>query len=241
MKKQIYLFAVFFSILALFSCKEKQSYSKIENTKPPIEAHVHKIVIKEFIDAETYTYIYVEENDDKYWMAIPKTPVVVGNTYYYTRGMVMENFESKQLNKTFKHIIFANEIRTTKEANNSQDELQEKPKEVINTSKKDEVKITKPTNGISLKELFSKKKYFSNKTVIVRGKVVKVNNGIMSKNWVHIVDGTAYNNKSDLTITTAAMVKIGDIVIFKGIIATDKDLGQGYFYDILLEDAEVIK
>ena len=90
-------------------------------------------------------------------------------------------------------------------------------------------------------ELFSTKKSFSGKSIIVKGKVVKVNNGIMDKNWVHIVDGTQFENQSDLTITTMETVNIGDIVTFKGIIVLDKDFGQGYVYDILLEEAKVVK
>ena len=90
-------------------------------------------------------------------------------------------------------------------------------------------------------ELFSAKKSFSGKSIIVKGKVVKVNDGIMNKNWVHIVDGTQFENKADLTITTIDSVNVGDIVTFKGVIILDKDFGQGYIYDILLEEGSLVK
>ena len=63
----------------------------------------------------------------------------------------------------------------------------------------------------------------------------------MKKNWVHIQDGTKDAGKFDLTVTTQDSVKVGDVVIFEGVAAFNKDVGAGYFYEILLEDAKVKK
>jgi len=95
-------------------------------------------------------------------------------------------------------------------------------------------------NGISLGELFTNKKSLSGKSIIVRGKVVKINKEILDRNWVHIIDGTQFENKKSLTVTTKEMVKIGDTVTFKGTIVLEKDFGKGYVYDILLEEGELI-
>ncbi|MCK7579746.1 MAG: hypothetical protein MZV65_31320 [Chromatiales bacterium] len=38
--------------------------------------------------------------------------------------------------------------------------------------------------------------------VIVRGKVVKTNAGIMGKNWLHVRDGSGAEGTNDLTVTT---------------------------------------
>ena len=63
----------------------------------------------------------------------------------------------------------------------------------------------------------------------------------MDKNWVHIEDGTQFNNERDLTITTKEEVKEGDIVTFKGTIVLNKDFGAGYVYDIVLEEGALLK
>jgi hypothetical protein len=63
----------------------------------------------------------------------------------------------------------------------------------------------------------------------------------MDKNWVHIEDGSQFNNEKDLTITTLETVKEGDIVTFKGIVVLNKDFGAGYVYDIVLEEATLVK
>ena len=237
MKNLFKLFTVFFSVLILFSCKDKEVYSVI-NTTASANDELHKVVINESADGGTYTYLNVEENGNKYWMAIPNTEVKVGDTYYYNGGMVMENFESKQLEKTFDKIIFADNIRTTEKA-----PVQKQVNSHTNTDTTavvEVVKIEKAENGILLEELFTDKKSFQGNSIIVRGKVVKLNKEILDRNWIHIVDGTQFENKKSLTVTTKEMVKIGDTVTFKGTIVLDKDFGQGYVYDILLEEGELI-
>lgn len=232
-------FAVLFTLLMVVSCKDKGNYSKIKNPATSAKQDVHKIIVKEFLDGGNYTYLNVDENGKSYWMAVTNIAVTVGDTYYYDGGMVMKDFESKQLNKTFDEIIFANAVRTTEEFVQIKEE--ENPHANSNPVPVSELKIEKPKNGTSLSELFSAKKSFSAKSIIVKGKVVKVNNGIMDKNWIHIVDGTQFENKVDLTITTNEEVNVGDIVTFKGIIVLDKDFGQGYVYDVLLEEGQLVK
>src|SRR4030065_1593479 len=116
MKNNMKFFTVLFSILLMIGCKDKENYSKINNAVAAPKTDVHKIVVKEAVDGGSYTYLNVEENGQNYWMAVASIPVIVGETYYYDGGMVMKDFESKQLNKTFDEIVFANTIRTTEEA-----------------------------------------------------------------------------------------------------------------------------
>ena len=77
------------------------------------------------------------------------------------------------------------------------------------------------------------------KPVLVRGKVVKYNAGIMGKNWVHLRDGSgsAADNTNDVLVTTANQAKVGDVVTVKGIVHTNKDFGAGYAYKVLIEEA----
>jgi len=240
MKNNMKFFIVLFSILLMVGCKDKENYSKLNSPTSTPKIDTHKIVVKEVLDGGNYVYLNVDEDGQNYWMAITNMPVTVGNTYYYDGGMVMKEFESKQLNKTFDEIVFANTVRTTEIEAEVPTEAEHSHTDAVVAIEND-VKIEKPKGGISLEELFSAKKSFSAKSVIVKGKVVKVNYGIMDKNWVHIVDGTQFGNKNDLTITTTETVNIGDIVTFKGVIVLDKDFGQGYVYDILLEEAKLVK
>ncbi len=238
MKNNMKFFTVLFSLLLLVGCKDKANYSKVDNAATAAKTDVHKIVVKEAVDGGSYTYLNVDENGQNYWMAVTSIPVIVGGTYYYDGGMVMKDFESKQLEKTFDEIIFADGIRTTEKTEESE---QANPHTNVDATTDIEVNIEKPVNGTSLQELYTDKTSFSGKSIIVKGKVVKVNNGILNKNWVHIVDGTEFNGKKDLGLTTLDSVKIGDIVTFKGTIVLDKDFGHGYIFPVLLEDAVIIK
>ena len=46
---------------------------------------------------------------------------------------------------------------------------------------------------------------------------------------------------ADLTVTTDAMVSVGDIVVVEGQLATNKDFGAGYTYTAIVEKAKVTK
>jgi hypothetical protein len=75
----------------------------------------------------------------------------------------------------------------------------------------------------------------------MKGQVVKVNDEVMGKNWVHIQDGTKDGDHFDLTITTLDKVAIDDIVTFEGTITLNKDFGYGYAYEVIMEDAKLMK
>jgi hypothetical protein len=240
MKNTIKLLAVLILILTVVSCKDKANYSKINSPLETVNNDLHKIVVKEKIDGGGYVYLNVEEDGKDYWMAIANMPVEVGNTYYYNGGMVMKDFISKHLDKTFEAITFAEGIRLTEEVQITEDLVHEHSSEMEATVVMTE-KIEKAKGGNSLEEVFKNRATLDKKNVIVKGKVVKVNNGIMDKNWVHIEDGSQFNNEKDLTITTQETVKEGDIVTFKGTIVLNKDFGAGYVYDIILEEATLLK
>ena len=107
------------------------------------------------------------------------------------------------------------------------------------------VKVEKSTaqNGYTVAEIFAKGASLNKQKVTVRGQVVKVNPNIMGRNWIHIQDGTGdpAKNTYDLVITSADTAKIGDIITLEGTVATDKDFGFGYKYDVIVEDAVLRK
>lgn len=79
--------------------------------------------------------------------------------------------------------------------------------------------------------------------MIVKGQVVNISPNIMGKNWIHIQDGTgdAAKNTHDLVVTSAVLVERGAVVSLEGVLAADKDFGFGYRYDVIIENAVVVK
>jgi hypothetical protein len=107
------------------------------------------------------------------------------------------------------------------------------------------IKVEKASGseGKTVAELFAQRAALKGKTVAVRGKVVKFLPEIMGKNWVHIRDGSgsAKGKDNDLTVTTKEKVAVGDVVVVRGTLQSDKDIGAGYEFPAIIEDAKLSK
>jgi hypothetical protein len=100
--------------------------------------------------------------------------------------------------------------------------------------------IARVEGGKTVAEVYAERGTLVNSRVKVRGKVVKINAGIMGMDWLHVRDGSGADGSNDLTVTTkgSAPAKVGDTVVVSGNLAVDKDFGMGP-YPVLLQDAEV--
>ena len=76
-------------------------------------------------------------------------------------------------------------------------------------------------------------------TISAQGKVVKVNNGIMGRNFVHVQDGTGDANSNNLVVTSKQTAKGGDLVTISGVVVVNRDFGSGYSYPLLIEEASI--
>jgi len=63
--------------------------------------------VVETMDSGRYTYVCLEKNSKKTWVAVYKMEVVVGREMSFKPGIEMVNFESKTLNRTFDKIYFS--------------------------------------------------------------------------------------------------------------------------------------
>jgi hypothetical protein len=108
-----------------------------------------------------------------------------------------------------------------------------------------DVKVPKATgpDARTVEEIVTDGGRLKNKNVVVRGTVVKVTRGVLGKNWVHLQDGSGVADKGthDVLVTTQDDAKIGDVVVAKGVVNTDIDLGSGYAFKVLVEKAKLQK
>jgi hypothetical protein len=88
--------------------------------------------------------------------------------------------------------------------------------------------------------LYQGKAALAGKTISAQGKVVKVNNDIMGRNWLHLQDGTGAANSNDLVVTSKQTAAVGDQVTITGVVAVNRDFGSGYAYALLIEEASVV-
>ncbi len=107
------------------------------------------------------------------------------------------------------------------------------------------IKVAKATgpDARTVAEVNTQSAALKGKTVAVRGMVVKFTPEVLGKNWVHLRDGSGSeaDGTHDVLVTTKDQTKIGDVVLAKGVVATNRDLGSGYSYKVLIEEATLSK
>ena len=68
-------------------------------------------VVVNFEHGGGYTYIEVKEKTDKtFWIAVEKAEVKKGDFIQFQKELVMHDFKSKALNKTFDEVMFASNL-----------------------------------------------------------------------------------------------------------------------------------
>lgn len=200
--------------------------------------------VLEVLHAGSYTYVHLDTGKEKVWLAGPTSQVKPGERVVFVPAMPMTGFESKTLRRTFDLVYFVGSI-DREGAEPVKGALPPGHPQAAPgaggtvTAKMDFSKITKPAGGKTVAEIIQEKKQLSGKKITVRGKVVKFSAEIMGKNWIHLNDGTVKEGGEDLTITTKAEAKVGDTVLVRGVVVTEKDLGSGYHYAVIIEDAQV--
>lgn len=197
----------------------------------------------ERIEASPYCYLRIKTASGEVWAAVPETKVEKGAEVTVAGAMIMRDFESKTLKRTFAEVYFgtlapaggaaaapvANPHGTTAPATG--------PVAVGKVEK------ASGADARTVAEVWAQKGALKDKTVSVRGTVVKYSAGIMGKNWIHLQDGSgdAKAGTNDITVTSNDATAKGDTITIKGVLRTDKDFGSGYSYQVLVEDAKVQK
>ena len=226
--------------------------------------------VLETMNAGGYTYLLVDSGVQKTWVAVPETPVKKGEKVRFSQGMLMENFHSKTLDRTFAAIVFSPGLEggeqspaTKVTAKPSEDQSFTSAVQAESAQKSApegdmtasggssgavapfaEIKIEKAKgeNSHTVGEIFAKTKDLNGQVVRLQAKVVKMNPNIMGRNWLHLQDGTGdpMANSHDLVVTTAGTPSLDQIVTVEGKVTANKDFGAGYSYVVIIEDAKII-
>jgi hypothetical protein len=232
-QKRLIVIIVLVLLGALFFVTTFYTGGKKESKLPP---GTHGVVIKEVIQTSNYTYFNVEESDSTFWIAVTSRDAKPNDSLYYTKSAEMKNFTSRELNRNFPSIFFVDDPSSTLTTAAAAPNAMTAQKPVL--KRWTEVSVDPPAGGVSISALYENPGKYSGKSVIVRGVVVKYNSAIMNKNWVHLQDGSEFEGKFDLTVTTTDSITVGKTATFKGTISVNKDFGSGYFYGLIMEDAK---
>ena len=174
-----------------------------------------------------------------------EAPLTVGAQVTVYNAMLMEQFESKTLKRTFDRIYFgsldAPGALPTEMAGSGAEPTTAGASPAPDAQVAPVAKAT-GADARTIAELWTKKNQLANTVVSVRGTVVKYNAAVMGKNWIHLQDGSgdAAKGTHDITVTTLDDVTVGATVTITGTVRLNRDLGAGYTYPLLIEDAKVV-
>ncbi len=253
MKRILVFLVVSLAVLTLSACsKEEAPKAEAPAAQPQAAAPAAKAAgitgkVVETMNAAGYTYVQVDDGQQKIWAAAPEFSVAVGDDVIVPDGMPMSNYHSKSLDRDFEVVYFVDSIlNPNADAAAPKDAAipENHPDTKVSAAAPAQVDlsgITKAEGGKTVAEIVTGKADLAGKEITLRGKVVKYNAQIMGKNWLHIQDGSgaAADGSNDITVTTTVEAKVGDTVLVSGKLTVDKDFGYGYKYALILEDAKV--
>ncbi len=258
-------FVVVLAALALVACKKPEQgapapAAAVAAPSGPAAGALRGKVLEK-VDAPPYSYLKLATAQGEVWAAVPQTTTAVGSEAGIASPFPMKDFESKTLNRKFDVVYFGTLAGAPGEAPAPAPAAgpapgappgmpPESPAQMAAqhqaAAQGPDVKVPKIAKAAgadarTVEELFAQRVALKEKTVAVKGQVVKFSPGIMGRNWIHLKDGSGTKEKEndDVTVTTQDDVKVGDVVTVKGKVRIDKDFGAGYAYKVIIEEAKV--
>lgn len=199
----------------------------------------HQVIVEETLSTDKYTYLNVREGDKTFWIAIPLSEVSVGETLVFRGGLMKKNFQSREFNRVFETLYLVSDIQRATPPSGAMGSGTLPQGSHPDITPPDASAISPVQGAITIATLLKDKAKYDGKKVKITGKCMKINPMIMNRNWIHIQDGTADNH--DLTITSQESIPLGHVVTFEGTVSLNKDFGAGYRYDLIIEDAVILR
>jgi hypothetical protein len=225
--------------------------------------------VLESFDAAQYTYLRLQTPAGEQWAAVPQAKVAVGASARVLGVMWMSDFKSATLNRSWPRIAFgvldgasgaAPSMAAPQAAQptgrsagmfaqaaagaaGAQGAASQAGPGSPHAPPPDgtPIAVSRATGAgaHTIAEVYAQKSALKDAVIRVRGKVVKETDSVMGKNWLHLRDGSGQDASADLTFATTDASSVGEIVELSGTVHLDRDLGAGYHYDVLIEDARI--
>jgi hypothetical protein len=216
------------------------AFGAVAHAAPTLHAGSISGEVVQTQNVDSYTYVRLKTAEGEIWAAVPKTAIKDGARITIGQASMLQNFQSKSLKKTFDQIVFGQLVEpgaapAAKKA--------AAPAAAAPAAPLAPVSKAPGADGRTVAEVVKGKAGLNGKPVTVHARVVKVNLGILGKNWLHLQDGSgaAADGSDDILVTTKETAALGDVVTVKGTVRTDVKLGSGYDYAVLIEDASLRK
>jgi len=234
--------------------------------EPNTKAYDSRIgTVIETISAGNYIYVLLDVEGSEQWIStfarnLPPD-LKTGEKVEYAGGMLIKGFESKSMKKTFDTMLLISMVRSLREKTKL-DPDKEVPVDDIHqkaykSPSKTEVYDIVPKKGeipraagkkgqahaMTIEEIlaYDSKAALPEEQVVVRARVMKIKRNILGKTWVTLQDGTGTSSDDKLIATTTYPIELGKTYRVYGFIRNDVDLGSGYLYKVLFEEAQFME
>lgn len=199
--------------------------------------------VQEQLAAPPYVYLRLKTSTGDVWAAVPQVRLENGANVTVHSPMLMTDFESTTLHRTFHEVYFGTLEASNASATAASGDPHAGAGQATAPFDVGTVEKAPGPDARTVAEVWAQKASLEGKAVTIRGKVVKHNDQVMGKNWIHLQDGSgdAGSGTNDLTVTSLDAVEIGQTITITGTVRTNKDFGYGYVYPVMVEDAKVRK
>ena len=235
-------------IIGLYGCEQA--------VEAPVETVVEVIqpntgVVLETIAVESYTYSRLDMGGNEIWIASTPIQVSVGDVVRFSGEMVMNDFHSKELDRTFSEVLFVSAaepvgagVSNTSTGQSASPQVAD-PHQGVNIQAnnntgsvvQEAINIQALEGGMTIATIFAEHEQLEGQEVSLRAKVTKFSQNILGKNWLTLQDGTGTEPNNVLVVTTTETAALGDELVVKGRVKSNVDIGAGYNYKVLLEEA----
>jgi hypothetical protein len=221
--------------------------------------------VLEVIAVPNYTYLRIgDKGTEGAWAAVPTAQLKVGDHAAVHDAMKMTGFTSTALKRTFPEIYFGTlQSGRAAHANGADPHAAGAASPHANVAgdpaagadphasmggppasgaEVKPVDKAKGPEGRTVAEVIGQRDKLSGKTVRIHGTVVKSTPGVLGKTYLHLRDGSGDPGAgtNDVTVTTTETPKVGDVVTVEGTVVLDRDIGAGYKFPTLVDDAKVL-
>lgn len=201
--------------------------------------------VLESIEVDAYTYLRLETPGGQVWAAVDRTPIATGTKVAIAQASIMKDFWSRTQQKIYEWIVFGRLADSCEPPAHSGGGMAAHHAAISAATgaapSSEPISIAKADgpSGLTVAQVVTQSATLDDKPVAVRGRVVRYTADVMGRNWIHLRDGSgsAADGSNDVLVATGAQAQVGEVVLVKGVVHTNRDFGAGYAYKVLIENA----
>jgi len=195
-------------------------------TEPPADgwANAGPTVVEQVVSRDDTQLLFVRQGQWTTWVEVPKVGAEVGDYVLLGKGSARRDVEIPELGQRAAEVVDIANVQVVDEE----------------TARRT-VSANAPKDAVPIGTVYAELAQRAGKEVVVYGTVVKATSAVGSI-WVHLQDGTGDSaaGTHDLMVQSKVTVARGQRVAFRGVFRKDVDLGFGYEYAAMVEEAVLI-